>query len=70
MKRNTIHQSFDLTTDWADFGQVLTDSSDGMSTFNVTSNDGVITMTFTIKPAGDDEQANYGKLHQGRRSYR
>jgi hypothetical protein len=33
---DTIHQSFDLTTDWADFGQVLTDSSDGMSTFNVT----------------------------------
>jgi hypothetical protein len=52
---DTIHQSVDLT-DWADFGEVLTDSSDGMSTFDATSNDGLITMTFTIKPAGDDEQ--------------
>ena len=52
---DTIHQTFDLT-DWADFGEVLTDSSDGMSTFDVTSNDGLITMTFTIMPAGDDER--------------
>lgn len=52
---DTIHQSFDLTN-WQDFGEVLTDSNDGMSTFDVTSNDDLITMTFTIKPAGDDQQ--------------
>jgi hypothetical protein len=52
---DTIHQTFDLTN-WADFGEGLTDSSDGMSTFDVTSNDGIITMTFTIMPVGDDEQ--------------
>jgi len=50
-----VLQSIDLTT-WEDFSEVLTDSTDGMSTFSAETSDGLVTMTFTILPAGDGER--------------
>ena len=41
-------------TEWEDFSEVVT-GENGILTFEATSSDGLVTMTFTIKPAGDDE---------------
>lgn len=50
-----VLQTIDLTT-WDDFGEVLVDSSTGMSTFTASTIDGLVVMTFTITPAGGEER--------------